>query len=118
MEFPAAVIHQQFAVPFSYKVHFTTGLFRRDNPVLAEVIGSQAHTLPKKVFVVIDSGVARHHSYLPDQLATYADIHLDVLRLVAEPMVVPGGEQCKNTPELLDTLLRRIHTVGLCRHSY
>ncbi len=114
----SAVLHQQFVVPFAYDVYFTTGLLRQDNPILATVMGCGAPAVPKKVFAVIDAGVARHHPMLPEQLAEYADSHAAILRLAAEPLVVPGGELCKNTPELPEQILGRIHELGLCRHSY
>jgi 3-dehydroquinate synthase len=42
--------------------------------------------------------------------------HADVLELIAEPLVILGGESAKNDPALLDDLLARFFRLGLDRH--
>lgn len=55
---------------------------------------------------------------LPKQLALYCDRYADAMALVAEPIVIPGGEEAKNNPKLLEQIHAVIDSVGLCRHSY
>jgi 3-dehydroquinate synthase len=110
-------LQSRFSVPFAYAVHFTTGLFRADNPLLADCIRATATTLPLKLLAAVDDGVVHHHPALLTQIATYAEQHRETLTLVSSPLLIPGGEPCKNAPELPELLQRSISELGLCRHS-
>jgi len=105
-------------VPFRYSVHFTTGLFQLNNPLLAQTIAADGEPGPKSVLAVIDAGLLAHHPKLLAQLLSYTDSHRDILTLAGEPVVVPGGEAAKNNPSLLTDLHSAIQQAGLCRHSY
>lgn len=111
-------ITQQISVPFRYSVHFTSGLLRSNNPLLAQTIAADGEPGPKSILTAIDSGLLIHHPQLLAQLLNYADSHRQVLTLAGEPVVVPGGEAAKNDPRLLTNLHSAIHQAGLCRHSY
>lgn len=41
-----------------------------------------------------------------------------MLQQVPEPLVIPGGEEAKNSPEHLQQILQAVHAQGICRHSY
>ena len=109
-------ISQNIAVKFTYDVHFTRGLFELSNPLLAQVIASG--NTAKSIIAVVDSGLLAHHPQLISQIDNYAAHHDDAITLVAEPIVVLGGEAAKNDPALIDRLHQTIEQVGLCRHSY
>lgn len=111
-------IHQSVPVTFRYDVHFTTGLFQLDNPILADVIAADKETSPKQAIAVVDSGLLQHHPGLLEQLAAYTKRYGDVFRLGCEPVIVPGGEAAKNDPRLIEQIQQIIEQVGLCRHSY
>lgn len=111
-------IQQRVPVTFHYDVHFTTGLFQLDNPLLAQVVAADVETTPKQAIAVVDSGVLRHHPQLLEELAAYAKLHKDIIKLGAEPVIVPGGEDAKNDPSLIAQIHQSIEQVGLCRHSY
>jgi len=111
-------IHQCVPVTFHYDVHFTSGLFNLDNPLLAQVVAADVQTSPKQAIAVIDSGLLQHHRGLLDQLAAYTKRYGDVLQLSFEPVIVPGGEAAKNNPGWIEQIHKIIDAVGLCRHSY
>lgn len=111
-------IHQSVPVTFHYDVHFTTGLFELDNPMLAQVVAAEGDTSPKQVLAVVDSGLLRHHPGLLKQLTAYTKWYEGALSLIAEPVIVPGGEDAKNDPSLVEKIQQIIDSVGLCRHSY
>ena len=111
-------LQQSVPVTFHYDVHFTTGLFELDNPILAQVVAAKGETSPSCAIAVVDSGLLRHHPELLEKLVAYTNRHGDVLKLVAEPMIVPGGEDAKNDPSLIEEIHQLIDAVGLCRHSY
>ena len=110
-------LQQDVVVKFSYGVHFTRGLFETTNPLLSEVVGA-AYNKAKSIMVAVDSGVLECHPQLIAKITSYANHFADKIDLVAEPIIIPGGEAAKNDPSLIDRLHREIERVGLCRHSY
>lgn len=110
-------INQCVPVTFHYNVHFTNGLFELDNPLLAQVVAA-GQTSPCHAIALVDSGVLQHHPGLLKQIADWCDRYEDILRLSSEPIIVPGGETAKNTPNLVEQIHEVIERVGLCRHSY
>jgi 3-dehydroquinate synthase len=111
-------IHQKVAVTFNYNVHFTSGLFELENPLLFEVLTSDAGTEPKKIVAIVDAGLLHSQPELLRRISRYTQLYGRKLKLVAAPMVVPAGEAAKNDPKLLDQIHQLIDSVGLCRHSY
>lgn len=111
-------IQQQVRVIFNYEVHFTTGLFELENPLLTQVLSADGESCPKRAIAIIDSGLLQHHPKLSEKLTAYTYRHRGFLSLNANPVVVPGGEAAKNDPELLEHLHGIINQAGLCRHSY
>lgn len=111
-------IHQKFQVPFSYIVHFTEGLFNPANLLLRNVIAQDGSEGQRKLFFVIDSGVQEAHPSLQSDIKNYFKAHADVLLLNGDLTVVPGGERCKNQPELVQQLLDAVNNYGIDRHSY
>jgi 3-dehydroquinate synthase len=108
-------LQQRFEVSFCYEVHFTHGLFQRENPLLVDVTAANVH--PQKILVVIDQGLLPHYPHLLKQIESYCRVHPG-LRLSSPPLCVPGGESAKNDPQLIEKLHQAIDAVGLCRHSY
>ncbi len=102
-------LRARFQVEYEYSIHFTRALFDVTNPLLARIAGEM------KILIVLDQGVSAAHPALEERISTYAKHHgLDAR---GEVLPVPGGEQCKNDPALLQTILERIHDEGLDRHS-
>ena len=91
-------LRQRFTVSFDYAVHFTEGLFCRDNPLLSDAMVPDGEEGPKKFAVVIDSGVIEQQPQLLEQIESYANHYSDRLTLVAIPHVVPGGGGSKERP--------------------
>jgi 3-dehydroquinate synthase len=109
------ILQQSFSVPFRYPVAFTEHLFAVSQTLFVD-------TFPEgplaRVFFVLDSGVVAHHPELISQIKTYITAHSSRLALVAEPLVVAGGEACKNDPEAYQQVVEATHTYGIDRHSY
>ncbi|MEL6554940.1 MAG: 3-dehydroquinate synthase [Cyanobacteria bacterium J06621_11] len=110
-------LKQDFSVRFTYDVHFTQGLFRLSNSLLADVL-TQAKTSSTQVLPVIDSGVLAAHPQLINQLKAYAQQHPEAITLVSEPLVVPGGEIVKQSAQWVDAIHDAVHQTAVCRHSY
>ena len=109
------ILQQSFSVPFRYPVVFTENLFAESQTLLVDIFpeGQLA-----RVFFVLDSGVAACHPELISQIKTYVAAYPSRLALVAEPLVVAGGEACKNDPEAYKQVVEATHLHGIDRHSY
>lgn len=111
-------LQQSFNVPFTYTVSFTNQLFNPDNPLFRQFLAQQASGgTVKKVLFVVDEGVLHHHPTLTADIQTYLS-SVTAVSLVADPLVVPGGEAAKNDPALVDQLVEAVNTYGIDRHSY
>ncbi|WP_026967341.1 3-dehydroquinate synthase [Algoriphagus terrigena] len=109
------ILEQTFSVPFRYPVCFTEDLFDPKNMILVDVL--RGERVPKVLFV-IDSGVSDTHPGLVQQVKGYAKSHKDAFILAAEPMIVIGGEACKNDSMLYQDVVEATHLYGIDRHSY
>jgi 3-dehydroquinate synthase len=111
-------IEQSFAVKFKYGVYFTEGLFNPENTVLTKVLQQDKGTTPRKVFFVVDDGVAATHPNLVQDIKHYTAQHRDVIRLLADPLVITGGEEVKNSTDHLLKLLEAVNQYHIDRHAY
>lgn len=109
------ILEQKFSVPFHYPVCFTEDLFDPTNRIFVEVL--KGDRIPKVLFV-IDSGVADTHPKLVSQIKSYAEAHCNSFILATEPMIVTGGEACKNDETLYHKVVEATHLFGIDRHSY
>ncbi|MEW6420659.1 MAG: 3-dehydroquinate synthase [Deinococcota bacterium] len=111
------VIKQTVPVTFRYAVQFTHGLFQLENPVLLNTLTGVAGERVK-VLCVLDAGVLQAFPDLRGQLAAYFARHVDLLHLVAPPLVVPGGERIKQEEGWVRRVQDQIHACGIDRHSF
>jgi 3-dehydroquinate synthase len=107
---------QEIQVSFRYDVVFTRDLFAPGNETLAETVPPGQGSA--RAAVVIDRGVLERCPDLPARIARWTESHPDVLRLDEPPLDVPGGEDAKNDPGLIERLTRTFERLELCRHSY
>lgn len=111
-------LQQSFNVPFTYTVSFTNNLFNATNPVFRAFLRQQAtNGMVRKMLLVIDEGVFTQYPALPGDIRTYLSTEPTV-NLVADALVVPGGEAAKNDPALVDRIVDAVNEFGIDRHSY
>jgi 3-dehydroquinate synthase len=111
-------IQPEFQVSFRYPVHFTRRLFSPGNPLFVQTIRASEGPFPRKLLVVVDRGVHRHHPQLLRQIESYCRRQADYLALVGAPWVFEGGEGVKNDPLYVTIVRQAICAAGLCRHSF
>ena len=109
------ILQQSFSVPFRYPVVFTENLFAESQTLFVDIFPEGQLS---RVFFVLDSGVAACHPELISQIKTYVAAYPSRLALVAEPMVVAGGEACKNDPDAYQQVVEATNSFGIDRHSY
>jgi len=110
-------LEQSFSVKFEYKIYFTASLFDTGNPILANFFKEKPSEALRKIFFVLDKGVADAHPDLVPSIKTYFEQHKDV-QLIKDIMIVPGGEVSKNDTALFDQLVEAVNVYGIDRHSY
>ena len=86
-----------FSVPFEFPLHFTRGVFHHRNDLLARIVSRLEPARRHRVMVVIDERVASTNPNLQDEILGYAAAHERTIELTGPPLIVPGGEQVKNT---------------------
>lgn len=111
-----SVISQKFEVQYEYKLYFTESIFSADNPLLESILASNSAEKTKKVLFVIDDKVALKHPRLSENIRDYC-FKYDGIGL-KNILIVPGGENCKNDPDVVETILKAVNDYSICRHSF
>jgi 3-dehydroquinate synthase len=70
------------------------------------------------MLAVVDRGVADAWPRLCADIAAYARRHEERLELVADPIVIEGGEAAKNDPGAVGALQSRFDALRMDRHSF
>ncbi len=107
---------QKFAVNYEYPVKFTRGIFETANTTLVDSIKSSNG--PMRVVFYVDSGVVEARPRLLDRIASYCEAHRDRINLVRTPVIVAGGENCKNGWDGVRRIITELGELKLCRQSY
>ena len=110
-------LQQKFSVSFDYKVFFTEDLFDEKNNTLRDFLNTQKTDITKKIFFIIDAGVSGNHPMLEKQVRNYFK-NVPSYSLIDEIMIIPGGEQSKNSEELFYKIVDAVDQHGIDRHSY
>lgn len=107
----------EFSLDIGYPVIFTRNVFSPSNPSLREVVCRKEPSRRHSISVAIDSTLAAACPDLPRKLERYIDAHDDRMSLASPPIIVPGGEICKNTSGEVTRLHRWMLDSRLDRQS-
>jgi len=110
-------LEQSFSVKFEYKIFFTSSLFDIHNNTLIDFFKQKPSESLRKIFFVIDQGVADTHPDLLGDIRNYFTTHKEV-QLIQEIMVIKGGEAAKNDTHLFEEIVEAVNQFGIDRHSY
>jgi 3-dehydroquinate synthase len=108
-------VEQHFTVSYQYKTFFTVNVFDPSNKTLKTALGESIQE--KKLLFVVDNGVAQAHPQIVAGIHDYASAN-QLNGLVPDIIVVPGGEQVKNSMESVDRILQAVNRYGVDRHSF
>jgi 3-dehydroquinate synthase len=117
MERSVKIVEQNFTVSYRYPIIFTRDVFHPENDALSETL-AQAGEIPGKILVVIDSCICDANSGLLEKIEKYGMLHSAILRFVDSPVLVRGGEICKQDTSEVQKIHALINKHHLCRHSY
>lgn len=113
------ILQQTFQVPYTYSIFFTKRLFDVANDTLRSFFGTFGQAgFQRKVFIAIDGGFLAHHPHLQEEIKKYFSSLEDLVKLVPQLLVLPGGEAAKNDPTLFDQIVEAIDNYGIDRHSF
>ncbi len=109
---------QRFAVAYDFPVVFTRNAFDPENPTFVDALRRREGTKRHRLALFIDSGVLAAMPGLQRAIQRYAAAHADALRIEGDLVVVPGGEEAKRRPELVERLLAALAARAIDRHSF
>ena len=115
---PPFLLTQQFSVSYNYPVYFTHDVFEPGNQLLVQALSGKEASQQHGVVVFIDDGVSAAWPMLQGDIEKYISANAKHLRLAMNPISLPGGEQCKNDPEILTMVYRQLFQIGVDRHSF
>lgn len=105
-------IHASFAVPFQFSVIFLENVLLNSDSA-SELFANIAPN--SKVLPVIEASLIKHDPSLGSQLTTL----LNTRKLDAQPpLVLPGGEECKNTDIYVKQIIDTCIEYQIDRHNY
>lgn len=111
-------IEQEFTVPFRYEVVFTRDLFAAGNGDLERALAPSRPGGRARLVTLVDGGLVEARPDLPDAIDAWCSSRAGLVDLAAPVEVVPGGEEVKNSLEILDRFGQIAAATHLDRHSY
>ncbi|NNE93082.1 MAG: 3-dehydroquinate synthase [Verrucomicrobiales bacterium] len=113
------MIQRSIPIRYEHRIAFTHGAFDAQNLTLRDLVAdSREFGGVSKVLVLMDDGLLESNPGLPEKISNYFAKHSDTLNLVHDPMILPGGEACKNDWSLVEKIWQAIEFHKICRHSY
>ncbi|MEO0414003.1 MAG: 3-dehydroquinate synthase [Verrucomicrobiota bacterium] len=113
------MIQRSIPITFEHRIAFTHAAFDPGNHTLRDILAEARHlSEPAKVLILVDQGVMAGNPQLVESIPDYFSAHGSVIRLVSEPMVMPGGEVCKNDWSYIEKIWQAVEYHKICRHSY
>ena len=112
------MIERPIHLELAHRVEFTRNLFSPENSVLADAIAKSDGDCPHRVIAFVDGGVVGGNQNLLRDISSWFSGRDGELELVETPMVLPGGEPCKNDWSLVPEIWRSISQNSIDRHSF
>ncbi|HVV74068.1 MAG TPA: 3-dehydroquinate synthase [Verrucomicrobiae bacterium] len=109
-------IERSIQVTWRHRVLFTDHVFDPANTTLSDTLTGSVG--PSKTLVILDECLAGAQPGLVERISRYFAAHPERLRLVCPPLVVPGGEQAKNSWANVSELHKAIEHWHIDRHSF
>jgi 3-dehydroquinate synthase len=112
-----STIVQRFAVTLDYPVYFSERIFSLENPDFVAAISRKEPQRRHRCLFVVEERVAELWPALLTNIRAYTAAHSRSLQLACSPLVVPGGEDCKNDDRAPGQLLTRFEAEKMDRQS-
>jgi 3-dehydroquinate synthase len=113
-----SMIQHAIQLTYTHRILFTRSVFAVENGTLRDLLLRDGGQKVPRVLVFVDDRVAMAHAGLLEAIPAYAKAHAEVMELAAAPVVIAGGEGCKNEFSLVQRCWQAIEEAMLDRHSY
>ena len=112
------LIERSIQVTWRHRVLFTDHVFDSANPILVSTLATSLSGGPGKTLVVLDAALEGAQQGLSESICAYFSAHSEKARLVRPPLIIPGGEQAKNSWASVSELHKSIEHWHIDRHSF
>ncbi|MCP4847287.1 MAG: 3-dehydroquinate synthase [Verrucomicrobiaceae bacterium] len=112
------MIERPIHLEFAHRVVFTRGAFSPGNSSLDDVLARAGDAIPRRVLVFVDGGVVGGNQNLLRDITRWFSAKDGELELIGSPVVLPGGEPCKNDWSLVPEIWSEINRSKIDRHSF
>ncbi len=109
---------QEFQQSYSYSVYFERQIFSPNNELLNHIICQDSSSDKVNLVVFMDSNLVTLNPQLALRVQDWFKQRHDHLTLVTDPIVLPGGEQVKNSWEYVHEITRILDQFSLDRHGF
>lgn len=104
-------------VPFEFSIHFTRGVFSKDNPLFKEIIASAEKNRRHRILFVIEDKLAAHYPLIASEITEYCANNCGLMLLTRPPVFKTGGENLKSF-DVIEDFCALINESRLCRQSF
>lgn len=104
-------------ISYLHRIRFTFDVFHEANLVLADLVRSISAEKRVKLLAFVDEAVVEMNPGVLIGLCRYVIQHSNLMEFAGEPVVLPGGESCKNDFQNVEQCWTAIHRAALDRHS-
>lgn len=112
------MIERSIHLELVHRVEFTRDLFSPVNTILSDVVAKCGSNQILRCIVFVDGGVVGGNQNLLREISSWFNARDGELELVDSPMVLPGGESCKNDWSLIPEIWDRLNVNKIDRHSF
>ena len=107
-----------FTVEYQYPVCWGKQIFRGKDQTLERFL-REARLAPRPlpILVFIDDGFAAAWPQISDEVSNWCQAHAELVSLRGAPVLLPGGESCKDGLSSVQKVIAIAQKAHLCRHS-
>jgi 3-dehydroquinate synthase len=106
----------EFSISYAYDSYYTRDVFAVNNEILKRALQARNSATPTRVFFVVEEQLLQFYPELLSGIENYCRAHAAVMDLLAPPLLLAGGEPCKQIAVSLQ-LCEAFLAAGLCRQS-
>ncbi len=112
------MLEKKIRLEYAHRILFTRGVFAPENTTIRDLLLLDQPNKVPRVLIFADDHVVSANPGLLAAIRYYARAHAEVLDMAGEPVILPGGEPCKNDFALVQQCWQAINDAALDRHSY
>lgn len=109
-------ITSRVTIGYQHRVIFTHDALAETNAALRDALSPRTPTAPPRVLFILDAGLVNAQPDLPAAVDRCTRAHN--IDHPGAPLIIPGGERCKNSPHHLYAIYAAVSDRGICRRSF